>query len=69
MNTLIYFKNTLMFIVDSANPPFFLCLNMSFVFTNYQPIQLYVSSNKAIRTMHRYCIMQQGCHKYYISIS
>ena len=37
-------------------------LNKSFVFTNYQPIQRTASYNRAVRIMHRYCIMQQGIY-------
>ena len=48
----------------NSNPPFFLCLNTSFVFTNYHPIQHNASHNRKARIMHRYCIMQHG---YYVS--
>ena len=44
----------------NSNPPFILCLNTSFVFTNYQPIQRNASYKRTVRIMHRYCIMQQG---------
>ena len=44
----------------NSNPPFFLCLTTSFVFTNYQPIQRNASYNRTIHIMHKYCIMQQG---------
>ena len=46
----------------NSNPPFFLCLNTSFIFTNYQPIQRKASYNKAVRIMHGYCIMQKGLY-------
>ena len=39
----------------NSNPQFFLCLNTSFIFTNYQPIQRNASYNRAVRVMHRYC--------------
>ena len=42
----------------NSNPPFFLCLNTSFVFTNYQPIQSFASYNRTVRIMHIYCLMQ-----------
>ena len=48
----------------NSNPPFFLCLNTSFVFTNYQPIQRNASYNRTVRIMHRYCIIQ---HEFYVS--
>ena len=51
----------------NSNPSFFLCLNTSFFFTNYQPIQRNDSFyNRAVRIMHRYCIMQHG---FYVSIT
>ena len=52
------------FVYLNSNPPFFLCLNTSFVFTNYQPIQRNTSYNMAVHIMHIYCIMQHG---YYVS--
>ena len=46
----------------NSNPPLFLCLNTSFVFTNYQPIQRSASHNRAVRIMHRYFIIQHEFH-------
>ena len=48
----------------NSNLPFFLCLNTSFVFTNYQPIHRNASYKMTVRIMHRYCIMQYG---FYVS--
>ena len=48
----------------NSNPPFFLCLNTSFVFTNYQPIKRKASYNRTVRIMLIYCIMQHG---FYVS--
>ena len=48
----------------NSNPPFFLCLSTSFVFTNYLSIQRNASYNRAVRIMHRYCLMQHG---FYVS--
>ena len=53
-------SNTFMLHLNS-NPPFFLCLNTSFVFTNYQPIQ-----RNAI--MHIYCIQIFMSQILYINI-
>ena len=48
----------------NSNPPFFLCINTSFVFTNYQPIEHNASKNRAVRIVHRFCIIQ---HRFYVS--
>ena len=41
------------FSILNSNPPFFLCLNTSFVLTNYQPIQHNASYNRTVGIMHR----------------
>ena len=53
----------------NSNQPFFLCLNTSFVFTNYQPIQRNASYNRTVRIMHIYCIMQHGYHSQILYIN
>ena len=37
-------------IVLNSNPPFFLCLNTSFVLTNYKPRQCHVSFNRVFKS-------------------
>ena len=63
------FKCSGLYFTLNSNPPFFLCLNTSFVFTNYQPIQRNASYNRTVRIMHRYCIMQHGYHSQILYIN